>query len=196
MKNNILYLGSKSFSRQKLLSDSCIPFVVVAQDANEQVCPSDDSLQGLVTAIALQKMDHVIVPDGLENLFVLTADTMVQDRLGRIFGKPTSHDEAVMMIKSARNGMRLATAFCLEHRVGSSVKRIIRVCVAEYIIDVPDHLIDWILENSIGMQCAGGFAMEATGLQFLKNLNGSFSNLMGLPLYELRHELTLMNFFN
>jgi septum formation protein len=64
------------------------------------------------------------------------------------------------------------------------------------VIDVPDHLIDWTLEKGIGMQCAGGFAMEGIGLQFLKQLDGSFSNLMGLPLYEVRCELTLMKFFN
>ncbi len=196
MKNNILYLGSKSLSRQKLLSDSFIPFTIISQNADEQVCSLDNSLQALVTAIALQKMEHVVIPEGFQELFILTADTMVQDSLGRIFGKPSDYDEAVMMIKSARNGMKLATAFCLEHRLGSLVNRIVRVCVAEYVIDIPDHLIDWTLKNSIGMQCAGGFAMEAIGLQFLKYLNGSFSNLMGLPLYELRIELAKTNFFN
>jgi septum formation protein len=193
---NIVYLGSKSLSRQKLLADSLIPFLLVSQDADEQVCSLDGSLEGLVTAIALQKMEHTIIPDTLEESFVLTADTMVKDSQGRIFGKPSDHDDAVTMIKSARNGMRLATAFCLEHRLGFVINRVVRVCVAEYVIDVPDCWIDWTIENSIGMQCAGGFAMEGIGLQFLKHLNGSFSNLMGLPLYELRNELFAMKFFN
>lgn len=196
MKNNILYFGSKSLSRQQLLADSLIPFVLVPQDADENICSVKSSLDDLVTAIAIQKMEHAIVPEGLSEAFVLTADTMVQDCQGRIFGKPKDHADAVMMIKAARDGMKLATAFCLEHRLNGSIDRVVKVCLAKYVIDVPDHLIDWALEKSIGMQCAGGFAMEGIGLQFLKQLNGSFSNLMGLPLYEVRCELTRMSFFN
>jgi len=197
MKKNILYVGSKSISRHHLLKDSLIPFKIIEQNADEKIEHLNDSLEKIVTAIALQKMNHAIIPNNNDTIFVLTADTMVQNYQGKIFGKPQSRKEAIAMITDARKGMRLSTAFCIaQHKKTKLIKQSISVCTTEYVIDCPDGLIEHHLDTTISMECAGGFAIEGSGLQFLKTVNGSFSNIMGLPLYELRVELKKMGFFD
>ena len=209
LTKNVLLLGSKSPSRRSLLEQSKIPYVVIEQNSDELICKIGLTRVQQVSAIALQKMDHAILPMSPLNhlnhyqktIFVLTADTLTEDSNGNIHGKPVDYDDAVAMIKMARKGMFLSTAFCLALKVwqGNSwtTKKIeTHVVSAEYVIDVPDRVIDYYLKNTISLQCAGGFAIEDLGLQFVKSVHGSYSTIMGLPLFELRQALEDFDFFD
>src|ERR1700730_14012976 len=114
--NNILYLASQSASRQQLFKESKIPFKILAQNADEYVCDWSLPLEQLVAAIALHKMQQVKLPTGKEGeiIFVLTADTLSQDKNGKIQGKPKDLADAIAKIKQAREGSRLCTAFYLD----------------------------------------------------------------------------------
>lgn len=205
MKNtkNQLYLGSKSPSRQMLLRESRIPFSIVSQDADETQCDYTLPLEQLVAAIALHKMDHVILPPGKQEgdvCFVLTADTLSQDKNGTIHGKPVDRADAVAKIKSARNGSRLCTAFCLDRRVWQAgtwqvEKRIEKRVISEYLFYVPDAWIETYLDSSIGMQASNAIAIEGYGDQFLKYVHGSYSTIVGLPMFEVREALEEIGFF-
>ena len=90
---NFLYLASKSISRQMLLKQAGIQFKLIDQSADENVAFKKLSLQEVVSNIALKKMEHSILLDGVnegEEAFVLSADTMGRNNLGEIFGKPGS----------------------------------------------------------------------------------------------------------
>jgi septum formation protein len=205
MKNlkNQLYLGSKSASRQMLLRENRIPFSIVSQDADETQCDYALPLDQLVAAIALHKMGHVILPSGKEDgdvCFVLTSDTLSQDKNGTVHGKPVDRADAIAKIKSARDGSRLCTAFCLDKRVwragGWAVeKRITKRIASEYLFYVPDAWIETYLDNSIGMQASNAIAIEGYGAQFLKSVHGSYSTIVGLPMFELREALEEIGFF-
>src|SRR6266702_4570522 len=98
MAKNILHFGSKSQSRRMLLEESQIPFVTINQDADESQCDWGLPLPQLVLSIALYKMQHVILADGMhegEVCFVLTADTMSHDNMGVIHGKPVDRADAI-----------------------------------------------------------------------------------------------------
>lgn len=201
MKHTLL-LGSKSFSRKKLLQDSKIPFSIVDQDADEAVCDWALPLQKIVESIALQKMAHVIMPRGTEGqiAFVLTADTLSQDLDGTINGKPVDRLDAIEKIKRARQGSRLSTAFCIERKIYKNNawhtdKRIVQCVDAAYIFAIPDDWIDRYLENSIALNCANAIAIEEYGMQFLKMVDGSYSSIVGLPLFEVREALGELGFF-
>ena len=92
---HILLLGSQSQSRQSLLRDAEIPFIVAPQDADETACDWGLTLPQLTGAIARQKMEHVIMPPGQEGqvAFVLTADTLTLDRHGNVHGKTTDRED-------------------------------------------------------------------------------------------------------
>lgn len=203
MKHTLL-LGSKSFSRKMLLTEAQIPFICIEQDADEMQCDWTLPLEQAVASIARHKMEHVIMPDAAEGelAFVLTADTLSTDAQGKLNGKAIDRDDAVVKIKRNRNRKNhLATAFCLERRQfisGSWVcqERIEQVVSSYYIFDVPDSWIDIYLEKSIALQASGAVAVELFGSQFLKEVQGSYSTIIGLPLFELREALERLGFFN
>ncbi|BDC34596.1 Maf-like protein [Candidatus Dependentiae bacterium Noda2021] len=200
---SILYVGTKSASRRMLLDQAKIPYVLVSQDADESVCDVAPDLQSMVTAIALQKMNHVVLPTGKEGdvCFVLTADTLSQDAQGVIAGKPKDTQEAVAMIKAARGGVFTGTAFCLArkrwvHDKWYCEEYIIEYVKSECVFNVPDEWIESYLHNSPALNASGAITIEDYGMQFLTSVNGSYSAIIGLPMVELRKALEKLNFFS
>ena len=199
--NNILLLASSSPSRQMLLENAGIPFSLITQSADEQVTACQ--LTDTVLAIAHQKMAHVILPDNLDisrPLFILTADTLVQNKEGRIQGKPTDIDDAVRMVKEAREGLEVSTAFCLQKRVWQNNAWVVaeqheEIVNAHCVVDIADNLIIPYIQKANTMRCAGAIAIEKLGSSFLKSVSGSYSTIIGLPLFEVRQALTKMGFF-
>jgi len=200
---NILLVASKSPSRQMLLKESGISYQIIEQNADESACEWGMTLQAVVENIALHKMQSVILPDSKEgdSAYVMTADTMSCDSHGKISGKPISREDAIEKIKAAREGARIGTAFCLDKRIfrdgtWSLEKRIQRYVSSEYFFVVPDNWIDRYLEYSVGFRASGAIAIEGYGSQFLQKINGSYSAIVGLPMYELREALDELNFFD
>ena len=202
--NNILYCGSKSQSRRMLLDEAQIPYVMVNQDADETACDWGLPLQQLVLSIALYKMQHVILPAGKhENdiCYVLTADTMSHDKTGKIHGKPVDRNDAIAKIRAAREGSFLCTAFCLDKKIWRNgrwdiVERVEDVVSAEFIYYVPECWVDYYLENTPYLDVSGAMAVEKFGTQFLKTVHGSYSTIVGLPLFEVRQGLEKLGFFD
>jgi len=203
MKHSLL-LGSQSQSRQRLLKEARIPFEVVGHNADETACITGLTLpQEIVQKIALEKMEHVNLPLTAEpgqTIFVLTADTLCVTQDGKIQGKPVDRFDAIEKIKAARGGARVGTAFCLDKRAYKNnqwqvIKRIETFVHADYVFDVPDEWIDRYLEHSLGLSGSGAIAIEEFGDQFLQKLNGSYSAIVGLPMFELRNALVEIGFF-
>lgn len=201
---NILYLGSKSQARHQLLKDAQINFVIVNQDADEAQCPILPSLKETVEIIARYKMDHVVLPDLIESeiaiRYVLTADTLTQNYDGSLAGKPKDKQEAIEMIKKARFGATVGTAFCLDKKVWShgqwvAEKRIEKFVSASYDLEIEDEWIETYLKKSFGSVASGAVAIEGYGQQFLKTVSGSHSTIVGLPMFELRRALQEFGFF-
>ena len=213
MVKNVLYFGSKSQSRRMLLEESQIPFITVNQDADESLCDWGLPLPQLVLSIALYKMQHVILPDGKhegDRCFVLTADTMSHDKMGVVHGKPVDRADAIAKIKATAAGSFLCTGFCLDRKVwrpalqslgevgkGAWVieERIADVVSAEFMFVVPDNWLDIYLEKTPFLDVSGGIAVEKFGNQFLKMVQGSYSTIIGLPLFEVREALEKLGFF-
>jgi septum formation protein len=197
-----LYLGSTSASRRMLLTQARIPFTVIQQSADESQCDWQLSLQQVVENIALYKMKHLLLPPAEKDAicYVLTADTLTENSQGKLEGKPIDRADAIQKIRFARNGVRTGTAFCLDQRIYDGQhwqieKRVVQFVQAAYIFNVPDHYIDFYLDN-VGMYGSCAIAIEDIGAQFLQSLNGSYTAVVGLPMYELRQALEKMNFFN
>ena len=201
---NMLLLGSSSQSRQTLLQEVRIPFTVIGHYADEDAVPYAPTLQDTVLAIALLKMDYIRMPEGKEGdiAYVLTADTMGSDSAGIIHGKPKDSADAIAKIKACRSGVLItATGFCIEKRLyhngeWQSQERRQNVISSESIFIVPDNWMDRYLEHSLGLIASGGIAIELYGGQFLKSITGSYSSIVGLPVYEVRQVLEELGFFD
>ncbi len=202
MKHNLL-LASGSFARKQLLQEARIPFSVVQQSADESACDWGMPLPLVVKSIAAHKMNHVLLPEGNhegERCFVLTADTLCLDSEGRLQGKPENYADAVAKIKASRGGVRAGTAFCLDCKVWKNgswhlEQRIDRYVEAYFEFEIPDHLIEHYIESSRCLETAGAIVIEGYGFQFLKRVDGSFTTILGLPLFEVREALHEVGFW-
>lgn len=199
-----LYLASKSPSRKYLLTIARIPFETILQDANEEACDWTLPLEQLVVQIAESKMDHAMVPAPIqegEEIFIVTADSMCADTTGKIFARPVDRADAIFMLKSLRNGSKACTGLCIQKRVARNgtweiVQRLSRCVTTEAVFIVPDQEIErYFREHPIALQSSGAAAVEDFGMQYLKSVHGSVTNIIGLPLFELREELEKMGFF-
>jgi septum formation protein len=196
-------LGSQSQGRQQLLKQAGINYQIVKQDLDESTCPRELPFEYLLLNIARAKMAHCILPKGKENdlCFVLTADTMCQDSQGKVHGKPADKQEAIAQIKALRGQGNVGTAFCLERKKFHNGKWHTQECIEQciitkYVFDIPDEWIEEYLKATPDyLTISGSITVDDFGAQFLKGIEGSYSNILGLPLFEVREALTKLGFF-
>lgn len=212
---HILYLASQSPSRKRLLQEAGIAIQVLEQSANEQACDWTLPLEQLVESIAVHKMDSLLISDNSKDYtkglggaqwvstrWVMTADTLGQDAQGRIYAKPNDYQDAVNQLKSQRGQwVRVATAFCLDRKVfkaGSwqTEERLSQTVISQILFSIEDNEIDEYIKAVGALKCAGSIAIDGFGGQYLKALNGSYSSVIGLPLYEVRQALKKTGFFD
>jgi len=202
---NILYLGSKSESRQKLLDLAEITYKVVGHTADECSVNLKHEFEEYVLDIAKHKMQHVKLPEAQENdtAFFLTADTLVQtEKTKTILGKPEDIKDAIRMVKiSNQEPVKVTTACCLEKKtyVDGNWKVVNQrhwttSAIIEFYIE--EDLINKYFEKlPLALKGCGAEIVDDYGLNFLKSINGSFTTVMGLPLFELRQKLRELEFF-
>ncbi len=200
---NILYLASGSQARKEALEETKIPFTVISHAADERQCDILLPFNKLLLSIAQLKMAHVQLPAGNDGdcCFVLTADTMVQDMRGNVYGKPEDKEHALLMIRALRERGRVGTAFCLEQRrflqgLWCTEQTISHFSEACYELDLPDHWIERYLENKPDyLSIAGAIDVKGYGQQFIKKVEGAYGTVVSLPMFELRQALEEIGFF-
>ena len=205
MKNmNFIYLASQSISRQELLKSCNINFKVLKSHVAELDYDNNLSLNQNVLNIAIHKMENLslinILPENDKEIYVLTADTLCQDINGIISGKPKDYADAVNKIKALRGCSAVATAYCLDKKnycnnQWVTKERITEVVNSEIILDIPDQWIDKYINSTIALNAAGAAVIDGFGSLFVKSINGSYSNIIGLDVYKLRQSLEQLNFF-
>lgn len=193
-----VYLASSSSTRQQLLRDAGINFAIINQTADEHSLNWNQSLEALVKAIALLKMNHVVIPVEFEQenavMYILTADTLAQSVHGQILGKPHDRNEAIEQIKMAALGSTVGTGFCIEKKQFNNGKwltkaQILQSVTAFCTVEIPDTLLDYYLDNSCAMYGCGSIVIDGIGMFFVKEIRGSYSAILGLPLFEVRKAL-------
>jgi septum formation protein len=201
----ILYVASNSASRKRILEQAVIPFQIINQDADESLISTDQSLQDVVTQIAMLKMQHAQIPRGKIDgaiCFVVTADTLGQTASGRVLHKPIDRQDAISMLQDVRSGMTLTlTGFCLrkmQWRDGAWIvlREIIDCDQAESLFNVSDEFIDFYLEHVPFLSVNGAISIEGFGGQFLQSVNGSYESVVGLPIFKLRKALFDCGFYH
>lgn len=204
--HNTLLVGSSSASRKVLLEESKIPFTVIGHTADEESIDHTLPLPKLVTTITRLKMDHTIIPTTYTHqyAYVLTADSLGNDPEGNVLGKPKDRQDALNKIRAINNkrshnvvGVCIDKKIKNQHGVWETVTRK-EICVETFFtFYVPETWMNKYLDNSWAMIASGAIAVENYGAQFLKSIErGSFSGLMGLPMYEVREALDELGFFN
>jgi septum formation protein len=176
--NPVLCLASVSPRRRELLSQIGVSHVVVGADIDEAFLPGETP-RDYVTRLAREKA--LAVRLGGQRLPVLAADTTVVVD-GKVFGKPRDQAEAVYMLgelsgraHEVLTAVALADSRGVAGRLSSSSVRFRNVSREEC-------LAYW--ETGEPRDKAGGYAIQGLGAVFIESLSGSYSGVMGLPLFE------------
>lgn len=175
----MLILASKSPRRKELLKQIGIPFVVVVSDA-EEVSGNSWTPAALVVENAKRKARAVAekYPDSP----VLGADTVVSSER-KIFGKPKDKDEARKMLTALSGKMHeVTTGLALINR---NEIRTTSVTTKVFFDTMTKADIDAYIATEEPMDKAGAYAIQGKAARFIEKIEGSYSNVVGLPLNAL-----------
>ncbi|MCB1755712.1 MAG: septum formation inhibitor Maf [Gammaproteobacteria bacterium] len=174
----VLRLASASPRRRELLEQIGLCVDVVAADIDERLLPGE-SAASYVERLARHKAQTVFgrQPD----LPVLAADTaIVLDDV--VFGKPDdAQDAARMLAKLSGKTHKVLTGTAIVYKgKTSSVVVTTRVTFAA----LSDTDIDAYCATGEPIGKAGAYAIQGLGAILVQRIQGSYSNVVGLPLYE------------
>jgi septum formation protein len=174
----VLCLASASPRRRELLSQIGVSHMVAGADIDEAVFPGEAPRE-YVTRLAREKA--LAIRRAGQQLPVLAADTTVVVD-GNIFGKPRDQAHAVYMLGAlAGRTHEVLTAVALADSRGVS-ERLSSSAVKFREITPAECVAYW--ETGEPRDKAGGYAIQGLGAVFVESLNGSYSGVMGLPLFE------------
>lgn len=181
-----LYLASTSPRRQQLLAQLDVPFAIVAPDIDETQRQSETAEQYVERMAREKAAAGQAQLEQQSEAWVLAADTVVVLD-GQVLGKPADAIEAAQILRrlSARTH-RVMTAFALQQ--GSECR--VQLVVTEVrFVELSEADITWYWSSGEQQDKAGGYGIQGEGGVFVAAIQGSYSNVVGLPLAELRAEL-------
>lgn len=182
MENPSLFLASKSPRRRLLLAQIGIRFGVVDIDLDETRLP-DETPEGYVLRLALDKAragQALVASRRLPPVPVLAADTTVVAG-DRILGKPRDRgDAAAMMRLLSGRTHRVLSGIAL---VGEREQQALSISDVLF-RELSPQEVDAYWDSGEPRDKAGGYAIQGLGALFVAELRGSYSGVMGLPLFE------------
>jgi septum formation protein len=179
--NANIILASKSPRRRYLLEQAGLEFSVIPSGINEESVPTD-SPESYARILAEYKAKDVSKahPDS----WVIGADTIVfiDDT---ILGKPGSSDEARKMLRrlSAKTH-QVITGYCIcckerNRFFSESIKTDV------FFKELTNDEIQWYIHTGEPFDKAGSYAIQGLGTFLVKRINGSYTNVVGLPVCEI-----------
>ncbi len=179
-----IFLASKSPRRQELLKNMGLAYELYLKDVDESF-PSHMLAEEVAEYIAVKKSDAFEVP---ANGIIISADTVVIVD-GEILGKPSSEQNAFEMLHKLSGKMhKVITGVSLV----SAEKRLSFSEVTEvYFAKLSAQQIQYYVENYRPFDKAGAYGIqEWIGLVAIERINGSYTNVVGLPTEKLYSKLT------
>lgn len=190
-QRHALVLASASPRRREILTQLGVRFRVEDSGVDEPAPGPADLPESHARALAAMKADAVTtrLASDAERPFVLGADTLVVVG-GRILGKPASDEDAVAMLMAlGGRGHSVITAMALR-RAGdayasdTSVRT--RVVFREFDAETARRYV----ATGEGRDKAGAYAAQGIGAGLVRAVEGSYSNVVGLPAVETIELLT------
>lgn len=186
-----LCLGSASPRRRELLLGLALPIRIVVGDVDEEAGKAEHPLVYL-ERVVLDKLAAIRgKPEEIRDCAaVLVADTIVRID-DQIIGKPRDREDALVLLHriSGRDHIvhtRYAIA-TLEPEMQPMAARTVTSRV--HIRDAPDALLERYAATGEGLDKAGAYAVQGIGAFLVERIEGSYSNVVGLPVCEVVMDL-------
>ena len=178
-QDKVLVLASSSPRRRQILNDLGVSFSVQSADIDEQVHAAELPID-YVQRLALEKCQRVLSRSDQE-ITVLGSDTSVI--IGaQILGKPQSEQQAVDMLMSlSGNWHKVMTAVAILNR---DKQRQIVVCSDVEFCHLNEQMCRRYWSTGEPADKAGSYAIQGIGARFVRQIRGSYSAIVGLPVAE------------
>ncbi|MCJ7650840.1 MAG: Maf family protein [Candidatus Lokiarchaeota archaeon] len=182
-----IILASKSLDRKEILERAGISFEILIIDVNEKEYIKKISdpillVKELAKAKALEAKKLLL--DFEKDLIIISADTIIEFQ-GQIIGKANNEEDAFKMIKSLKNqthnlitGLAI-TEICSEKIIVDYETS--KVCFS----DLSDEEIHSYIKTGEWKGRAGSYSIRDKASLFIKYINGSSSNVIGLPMHKV-----------
>lgn len=181
-----IILGSSSPRRRELLEYTALKFEVVTADIEEvsrYELPED-----IVKDLAIQKAAAVYNKLDSEDIFVIGADTIVV-KDNTLLGKPKTMSAARQMLMSLSHSSHdvltgvsfVAKDLCYSFAVTT------KVFFDEIDLDILEDYID----SKDSLDKAGAYGIQGQAMSFVSRVDGSYSNVVGLPISDVIKHLEL-----
>ena len=188
MSRPLIMLASASPRRSELLRQIGVAHEVQPVSVDEAMLPEEVPAD-YVSRVACSKAETLWEQlRDAQCLPVLGSDTAVV--LGhRVFGKPRNRGDAMRMLQDLSGCVHeVYTAVALRHSAGIDV----RVNVSEVTFrELTRAEIEWYWRSGEPLDKAGAYAVQGLAAMFISRITGSYSGIMGLPLYETAELLAL-----
>ena len=207
--HSFIYLASQSPRRQELLTQIGVQFELLLADSSEdaeslEIQLSDEPALDYVKRVTVVKLTAAkqrLHARGLPSAPILCADTTVALSLddGKsikeiILGKPTDHQDAkriLQLLSGKTHQVHTAVAVAGKPHIKGDEPRLLASSSQVTFKSLTDEEINAYISTNEPMGKAGAYGIQGIGGCLISSISGSFSGIMGLPLFEtsqLMHE--------
>jgi len=177
----VLILASRSPRRRYLLEQAGLSFSVIPSDLDETTVPLSPP-EIYVRVLSEAKAESIAKK--YPEKWVLGADTIVL-KDGAVLGKPGSIDEARSMLKQlSGQAHQVFTGYSIICK--SKDRKFSETVQTEVLFkNLADEEIEWYIHTKEPFDKAGAYAIQGLGTFLVKRINGSYTNVVGLPVCEV-----------
>jgi septum formation protein len=180
--NKSVTLGSKSPRRQELLKLIIPEFNIYAMDVDESFDELRDNLPEVAPYLSKKKANHIF-PHIDQNSLLITSDSVVI-KDNKIYNKPEDYSEAMQMLEELQDGSHYVYTGVT---ITSDEKQETFTCITEVrFMPMDVEELDYYITTCAPYDKAGAYGIQDwIGANFISNITGSYTNVMGLPTHEL-----------
>lgn len=183
-----LVLGSASPRRAELLTQLGLTFTQHSADIDETPV-AGEAPTSYVQRMAVEKA-AALRAAGIEGVLLTADTTVVLDN--ESLGKPEGHEDArSMLARLSGRSHDVYTAVCVNNALGN---RTVVVSTHVELMTLTADLIDAYLATEEPWDKAGAYALQGLAGGFVRRVDGSVTNVIGLPLVETRELLAGIGF--
>ena len=204
--HSLIYLASQSPRRQEILTQIGVKFQLLLAEPSEDVesleiqLPDEPALIYVkrVTLAKLAAAKQRLHARGLDLAPILCADTtvalMLEDGKEIILGKPVNQHDAkriLQLLSGKTHDVHTAVAVLSNPHINDDQPKLLVSSSQVTFKSLTDEEINAYISTNEPMGKAGAYGIQGIGGCLISSISGSFSGIMGLPLYEtsqLMHE--------
>jgi len=178
---NRLILASRSPRRYELMKQVGLDFDVIPSEVEENFIEGESPKEHVIRLAVTKALD---VGNRYPNDWVIGADTVVYVD-GIILGKPGNREEAMEMLRLiSGKEHRVLTGISVRHsNNGKSDSEAVETAVRVKTLSQVE--MEWYVRTGEPFDKAGGYGIQGIGSFMIESINGSYTNVVGLPVCEL-----------